>query len=56
MRDTPIQRLLSPEEPAAQILFLCSPAARAITGQVLVADGGHAMGNQSAVPSPEIAW
>lgn len=56
VRDTPIQRLLSPEEPAAQILFLCSPAARAITGQLLVADGGHGMGNQSAVYSPELEW
>jgi NAD(P)-dependent dehydrogenase (short-subunit alcohol dehydrogenase family) len=56
VRDTPVRRLLSPEEPASHILFLCSPAARAITGQLLVADGGHAMGNQNAVYSPDMEW
>jgi NAD(P)-dependent dehydrogenase (short-subunit alcohol dehydrogenase family) len=56
VRDTPIRRLLSPEEPAAQILFLCSPAARAITGQLITADGGHGIGNQSGVYSPDIEW
>jgi NAD(P)-dependent dehydrogenase (short-subunit alcohol dehydrogenase family) len=38
--DTPAGRFASPEETAAQILFLCSPAARFVTGQSLVADGG----------------
>jgi NAD(P)-dependent dehydrogenase (short-subunit alcohol dehydrogenase family) len=56
VRDIPIGRLQSAEEPAAQILFLCSPAARSMTGQLLVADGGHAMGNQNAVYSPESEW
>ena len=56
VRDTPIGRLQSPDEVAAHIVFLCSPAARSITGQVLVADGGHAMGNQSAVYGPETQW
>jgi NAD(P)-dependent dehydrogenase (short-subunit alcohol dehydrogenase family) len=56
IRDTPVQRLQSPEECAAHILFLCSPAARSITGQLIVADGGHAMGNQNAVYSPDIEW
>ena len=56
VRDTPVGRLQSPDEPAAHILFLCSPAARSITGQLLVADGGHAMGNQNGVYSPDMEW
>jgi NAD(P)-dependent dehydrogenase (short-subunit alcohol dehydrogenase family) len=56
IRDTPVQRLQSPEEAAAHILFLCSPAARSITGQLIVADGGHAMGNQNSVYSPDLEW
>ena len=56
VRDTPIGRLQSPDEVAAHILFLCSPAARSITGQVLTADGGHAMGNQTAVFSAGLEW
>ena len=56
VRDTPIGRLQSPDEVAAHILFLCSPASRSITGQVLTADGGHAMGNQSAVYGPGLEW
>ena len=56
IRDTPIRRLQSPEESAAHILFLCSPAARSITGQLLIADAGNAMGNQNAVYSPDMEW
>ena len=56
VRDTPIARLQTPDEVAAHILFLCSPAARSITGQVLTADGGHAMGNQTAVYHPDLDW
>ena len=56
VRDTPIGRLQTPDEVAAHIVFLCSPAARSITGQVLTADGGHAMGNQSAVYGPDLEW
>jgi NAD(P)-dependent dehydrogenase (short-subunit alcohol dehydrogenase family) len=56
IRDTPIRRLQSPEETAAHILFLCSPAARSITGQLLVADAGNAMGNQNAVYDPDMEW
>ena len=56
VRDTPVGRLQSPDEVAAHIVFLCSPAARSITGQLLVADGGHAMGNQTAVFQPDIEW
>ena len=54
--DTPIRRLQSPEETAAHIIFLCSPAARSITGQLIVADAGNAMGNQNAVYDPSIDW
>lgn len=56
VRDTPVGRLQTPDEVAAHILFLCSPAARSITGQLLIADGGHAMGNQTAVFNPDIQW
>ncbi len=56
VRDTPIGRLQSADEVASHILFLCSPAARSITGQLLTADGGHAMGNQTAVYGPDIEW
>ncbi|MBU6241658.1 MAG: SDR family oxidoreductase [Acidobacteria bacterium] len=56
INDTPIRRLQSPEETAAHILFLCSPAARSITGQLLVADAGNAMGNQNAVYDPMMEW
>jgi len=54
--DTPIRRLQSPEETAAHIIFLCSPAARSITGQLIVADAGNAMGNQNAVYDPNMQW
>jgi NAD(P)-dependent dehydrogenase (short-subunit alcohol dehydrogenase family) len=36
----PLQRFGSPEEIAEAVLFLCSPAARFITGTSLVVDGG----------------
>ncbi len=56
VRDTPVGRLQTPDEVAAHIIFLCSPAARSITGQLLIADGGHAMGNQSATFDPDLEW
>lgn len=56
IRDTPLGRLQSPDEVAAHILMLCSPATTSITGQLVIADAGHAMGNQTAVYSPDIAW
>lgn len=37
---TPLRRFAQPEEIAATILFLASPAASFITGHTLVADGG----------------
>jgi NAD(P)-dependent dehydrogenase (short-subunit alcohol dehydrogenase family) len=37
---TPLQRLATAEEVAEAVAYLASPAAAAITGQVLVLDGG----------------
>jgi NAD(P)-dependent dehydrogenase (short-subunit alcohol dehydrogenase family) len=37
---TPLGRLAEPEEVAAAVLFLCSPAASMITGHTLPVDGG----------------
>jgi NAD(P)-dependent dehydrogenase (short-subunit alcohol dehydrogenase family) len=56
VRDTPLGRLQSADEVAAHILMLCSPAAVSITGQLIVADAGHSMGNQTAVYSPDVEW
>lgn len=39
-QNTPVGRMGAPEDVAAAIVFLCSPAARFITGQTLVIDGG----------------
>jgi NAD(P)-dependent dehydrogenase (short-subunit alcohol dehydrogenase family) len=39
VRDVPTGRLADPDEIAAIVLFLCSPAARYINGAALVADG-----------------
>lgn len=40
---TPMGRWARPEEIAAPILFLCSPAASFITGHTLVVDGGYSI-------------
>lgn len=40
VRSTPMARMGQPEDIAAAVLFLCSPAAGWITGQVLGVDGG----------------
>jgi 3-oxoacyl-[acyl-carrier protein] reductase len=40
LRQVPLGRMGQPEDVAGVILFLCSPQASYITGQVLVVDGG----------------
>jgi 3-oxoacyl-[acyl-carrier protein] reductase len=40
----PVRRLGSPEDIAGVVLFLCSPAAGYMTGQVLAVDGGLSLG------------
>ena len=41
LKDAPIGRLIKPEEVAAAVVFLCSPAASAITGATLSVAGGE---------------
>jgi len=41
MAHTPLGRLPEPDEVAAAILYLCSPAAKSITGIVLPVDSGY---------------
>jgi NAD(P)-dependent dehydrogenase (short-subunit alcohol dehydrogenase family) len=41
MSHTPLGRLPEPEEIAAAILYLCSPAAKCVTGIVLPVDSGY---------------
>jgi len=43
LKQIPLQRMASPAEIAGPVLFLASPAADYITGQVLCVDGGMAM-------------
>lgn len=40
---TPAGRLLTPEDIAGVVLFLCSPAAEMVRGQVIVVDGGYSL-------------
>ena len=40
-RTIPIGRLIKPEEVAAAVLWLCSPAAAAVTAQAIAVDGGE---------------
>jgi NAD(P)-dependent dehydrogenase (short-subunit alcohol dehydrogenase family) len=41
--DIPVGGIASVEQMAQQVLYLCSPAADVITGEVLVADGGQSL-------------
>jgi enoyl-[acyl-carrier protein] reductase III len=42
-RKTPAGRICRPEDIADAVLFLCSPQAEMIRGQVLVVDGGYTL-------------
>ncbi len=43
VRRTPFGRVGTPDEVADVVVFLCSDAARWITGQILIVDGGYSM-------------
>ena len=53
LRDIPAHRLAEAEEIAAVALFLCSPAARYISGASIVADGGAYLGPWTDMHDPE---
>ncbi len=54
LRTTPLGRLVPPEEVAALIAFLATPAAASITGTTIVVDGGNdAWGLGYPPPRPE---
>ncbi len=53
LEDVPAHRLADPDEIAAIVLFLCSPAARYINGATLVADGALSLGNWTPWFDPE---
>ncbi len=40
---TPAGRIVTPEDVAAIVAFLCSPAASMIRGQIIIADGGFTL-------------
>ena len=43
LRNTPLERMGTPEDVAAAVRFLCSDAASFVTGEVLLVDGGLGM-------------
>ena len=54
VQDIPTHRLAEPDEVAAIVLFLCSPAARYINGASLIADGGLYLDNWTRMWDPEV--
>ncbi len=53
LKDIPTHRLADPDEIAASVLFLCSPAARYINGTTVVADGGLSLDSWTPWIDPE---
>jgi len=47
--NTPAGRLVTPEDVAGLVAFLCSPAAKMICGQIIIIDGGQTLPFQEAV-------
>lgn len=43
VKQTPAGRMVTPEDVAKLVVFLCSPAARMIRGQVILIDGGQTL-------------
>ncbi|HNS38596.1 MAG TPA: SDR family oxidoreductase, partial [Anaerolineaceae bacterium] len=43
IKNTPAGRLVTPEDVAGVVAFLCSPAAAMVCGQVIVLDGGYTL-------------
>ena len=41
LKDNPQKRLVTPQEVAAAVLYLCSPEAASVTGTTLVVAGGE---------------
>ncbi len=54
VQDVPAHRLAEPDEIAAMIVFLCSPAAAYINGATLIADGALYLGNWTPMMDPEV--
>jgi NAD(P)-dependent dehydrogenase (short-subunit alcohol dehydrogenase family) len=54
VKDVPAHRMAEPDEVAAMVGFLCSPAARYINGTTMVADGALSLSNWTPWIDPEI--
>ena len=54
VQDIPAHRLAEPDEVAAIVLFLCSPAARYINGASIVADGALFLSKWTDMMDPEV--
>jgi len=50
IKHTPAGRLVTPEEIAQVVAFLCSPAANMIRGQIIVMDGGATLPGPGVLP------